>query len=76
MSIRSVRICEPGTPISVLGMGHVGLPTALGLAEFGWQVMGADGDANKLELIQVGEAPFYKPGLSELPAKHLRRGKR
>jgi UDP-N-acetyl-D-mannosaminuronate dehydrogenase len=29
--------------IAVLGLGHVGLPTALGFVEMGWEVIGADG---------------------------------
>ena len=27
--------------IAVLGLGHVGLPTALGFVEMGWEVIGA-----------------------------------
>ncbi len=57
--------------LAVLGLGHVGLPTALGLAELGWQVTGADSDAEKVRLIQRGEAPFHEPGLQELLDKHL-----
>ncbi len=60
--------------IAVLGMGHVGLPTALGLAELGWQVVGADDDSQKVALLRAGEAPFYEPGLQELLSKHLASG--
>jgi len=31
---------EPKIEIAVLGLGYVGLPTALGLAELGWRVTG------------------------------------
>lgn len=57
--------------IVVLGMGHVGLPTALGFAELGWQVVGADSDGAKIARLKTGECPFYEPGLQELLAKHL-----
>ena len=40
--------------IAVLGLGHVGLPTALGLADLGWRVVGADDDSAKVEGICRG----------------------
>ena len=39
---RMTKTSVEKTKIAVLGMGHVGLPTALGLAELGWEVIGAD----------------------------------
>lgn len=60
--------------IAVIGLGHVGLPTALGLAELGWNVIGADDDREKTALIGRGEMPFYEPGLEELLRKHLAAG--
>ena len=57
--------------LAVLGLGHVGLPTALGLAELGWQVTGADSDSEKVQLIQNGQAPFHEPGLQELLEKYI-----
>ena len=62
-------------PITVLGLGHIGLPTALGFAEFGRMVIGADSDPAKVALIRAGQPPFYEPGLSNLLAKHLQSGK-
>src|SRR5690349_9211040 len=61
--------------IAVLGMGHVGLPTALGLAELGWQVIGAEEDPAKVALLKAGRLPFFEPGLQELLTKHLKSGK-
>jgi len=61
-------------PIVVLGMGHVGLPTALGLAELGWTVFGADDAADKIERLKTGEATFYEPAMQELLTKHLASG--
>ena len=61
--------------IAVLGLGHVGLPTALGFVEMGWEVIGADDDASKLAMIQSGRAPFYEPGLDDLLARGLRSGR-
>jgi UDPglucose 6-dehydrogenase len=60
--------------IGVLGLGHVGLPTALGLAEIGWCIIGTDNDAAKVDQISRGIIPFYEPGLHELLQKHLASG--
>jgi UDPglucose 6-dehydrogenase len=61
--------------IAVLGLGHVGLPTALGFAELGWEVIGADDDASKVAMIQSGKTPFYEPGLNDLLARALASGR-
>src|SRR5271165_6690397 len=61
--------------LAVLGLGHVGLPTALGFAELGWDVIGADDDASKVETIRSGNAPFYEPGMEELLARGLASGR-
>ena len=63
------------TTITVLGIGHIGLPTALGLAELGYQVIGADDDASKVGLIRGGDPIFFEPGLGELLTKHLQSGR-
>jgi len=57
--------------IAVVGMGHVGLPTALGLASMGWDVIGADSSLPLISLLKRGEVPFYEPGLDDLLRKHL-----
>ncbi len=61
--------------ITVLGLGHIGLPTALGLADLGRQVIGADDDSAKVQRIRSGDPSFYEPGLTELLAKHLKSGR-
>src|SRR5206468_3208384 len=70
--LRSIRSRE--ARIAVLGMGHVGLPTALSLAAMGWNVLGADALPSVIEKLKAGHAPFYEPGLEELLREHL--GKR
>ena len=61
--------------IAVLGLGHVGLPTAVGFAEMGWEVIGADDDASKIAMIVSGQAPFYEPGLNDLLVRGLASGR-
>lgn len=61
--------------IAVIGLGHVGLPTAIGLADLGWQVTGADDDAAKARRIAAGEMPFYEPGAEPLLRRVLAAGR-
>ncbi len=61
--------------IGVFGLGHVGLPTAVGLAELGWQVIGTDSDAQKVALIAQGKSPFYEPDLEPLLQKNIAEGR-
>jgi len=61
--------------IAVMGTGYVGLVTAAGLAELGHQVIGADKDADKISRIASGRVPFYEPGLDDLLAANLRKGR-
>jgi UDPglucose 6-dehydrogenase len=70
---QDANLADP--PIAILGLGHVGLPTALGLAELGRRGTGADDDPAKIALIRAGQPPFYEPGVSDLLRKHLRSGR-
>ena len=65
------RIRSRRAKIAVLGMGHVGLPTALSLAEMGWKVLGADSATTQIERLRARYVPFFEPGLNELLDKHL-----
>jgi UDPglucose 6-dehydrogenase len=47
----------------LIGAGHVGLVTAVGLARLGHRVTVADIDATRIEGLQRGVAPIYEPGL-------------
>ncbi|MFW6176695.1 MAG: NAD(P)-binding domain-containing protein, partial [Thermoplasmatota archaeon] len=52
--------------ICVLGLGYIGLPTALLLAESGYKVVGFDIDDRKIEGLKRGILPFKESGLEEL----------
>ncbi len=52
--------------ICVLGLGYIGLPTSLLLAEAGHEITGVDIDEEKVELLKNGELPFEEPGMEEL----------
>jgi len=59
--------------IAVIGTGYVGLVTAVGLAEFGHKVIGADKVADKIERISRGDVPIYEPGLDDLLRSNLKK---
>jgi UDPglucose 6-dehydrogenase len=61
--------------IAVFGTGYVGLVTAVGLAELGHHVVGADKVAEKIDKIAKGEVPIYEPGLTELLESNLKKGR-
>ncbi|HXG42064.1 MAG TPA: nucleotide sugar dehydrogenase [Dehalococcoidia bacterium] len=50
---------------TVIGLGRIGLPTALWLTWQGHRVMGIDRDPSLVAAVNSGEAPFGEPGLRE-----------
>ena len=52
--------------ISVIGLGYIGLPTALLLANAGHEVHGVDINTWTIEKLGRKELPFLEPGLEEL----------
>jgi UDPglucose 6-dehydrogenase len=60
--------------ISVIGVGYVGLCTAVGFASRGFSVTASDAIAEKAQKISRGTAPFHEPGLDELLKKSIQDG--
>lgn len=60
--------------ISVIGVGYVGLCTAVGLASKGYRVYACDVDAEKIEKINRGIPPFHEPGLVEKLSECIKQG--
>lgn len=61
--------------VGIIGVGHVGLVTAAGMAELGHDAVGYDIDRAKLEILRTGHVPFVEPGLSELVGEGVRSGR-
>jgi UDPglucose 6-dehydrogenase len=57
--------------IGVIGLGFVGLTTALGFSESGIETIGYDIDYSKIGLIKSGKVPFYEPELKEALSRNL-----
>ena len=60
--------------ISIIGTGYVGLPTGVGMAELGHQVVCIDREISKIERLKKGEITLFEDGLEELLKKNLERG--
>lgn len=56
--------------VLVIGIGRVGLPLALVLADKGYDVVGADVNPDLISLVQQKKMPFIEEGAGELLEKH------
>lgn len=57
--------------ITVVGLGFVGLTTALGFASKGFRVFGCDTDLEKISNLRRGAIPFHEPHLSQVLKEKL-----
>lgn len=64
-SEREILGSEDKRSIAVIGLGHIGLPTALLLAQDN-EVVGVDVDETTVSTLESGELPFEEPGMREL----------
>jgi UDPglucose 6-dehydrogenase len=56
--------------LTVLGTGYLGLSHAVSMAALGFEVLGVDTDASRIDALNRAEVPIFEPGLQAL----LRRG--
>lgn len=57
--------------VTVVGLGFVGLTTALGFADFGHKVYGIEANPERMETIQAGKLPFMEPEMDKVLTKYL-----
>lgn len=60
--------------INVVGLGYIGLPTALMMASHGLNVIGTDCDEERVASLNDGTITFQENGLDDLYAKSLTAG--
>ncbi|MCG5218336.1 UDP-glucose dehydrogenase family protein [Streptosporangium sp. KLBMP 9127] len=61
--------------LTVLGTGYLGATHAASMAELGFEVLGLDIDAAKIERLRNGELPIHEPGLQEVLRRNLDSGR-
>jgi len=67
------RIQRKTSNISVIGLGYIGLPTALFIAMRGFNVRGVDTNQSMIESLKKGVIPIHEIGLSEIAENYLSR---
>src|SRR5574344_1674067 len=60
--------------INVIGLGYIGLPTALMMASHGVEVIGTDYNKKLVETLNEGRTTFKEKGLDELFNSALKAG--
>ncbi|MDK0814780.1 nucleotide sugar dehydrogenase [Clostridium perfringens] len=60
--------------INIIGLGYIGLPTALMFASHGVEVIGTDLNKNLVSKLNKGELTFEETGLEEIFSKALNKG--
>jgi UDPglucose 6-dehydrogenase len=61
--------------LSVIGTGYLGATHAAAMSSLGFQVVGVDVDAQKIEMLKQGKVPFYEPDLEELLEAEVKSGR-
>ncbi len=61
--------------ITIFGSGYVGLVTGACLADAGNHVICVDVDPAKIERLNRGEVPIHEPGLDEMIARNMAKGR-
>ena len=61
--------------VGIIGTGYVGLPTGLGLAEIGHDVVCIDSNAKKVAALNAGELTMFEEGLEDIFKKTLSLGR-
>lgn len=69
------RIKRGELPITVVGLGWMGLPTACLYAEAGAKVFGVDKNHKVVENVNNGVSPIPEPGLQKLLEKNVKAGR-
>jgi len=67
--LKSIKIKE--ADVSIIGMGYIGLPTALFYAMRGMKVRGIDTNQSLIDGLKKGVIPIHEEGLGDIAKEHL-----
>jgi UDPglucose 6-dehydrogenase len=65
----------PPPRLTVIGTGYLGATHAACMAELGFEVIGMDVDAARIEQLADGRTPIFEPGLGDLLRRNLDSGR-
>ena len=71
---RNYSLMHDFSKICILGLGYVGLPTAVIFANQGINVIGVDIDPNIVKLVNSGKTALIEPNLSALLSQVVKKG--
>lgn len=69
------RAKEKDLTITILGMGYIGLPTAIAFAKAGFTVKGFDVNRKVIEILKAGHIHIVEPSLQEAFEEALKSGR-
>ncbi|GLZ12102.1 UDP-glucose 6-dehydrogenase [Actinomadura sp. NBRC 104425] len=61
--------------LTVIGTGYLGATHAACMADLGYEVVGLDTDAAKVDRLSAGDLPVYEPGLEPILRRNLAAGR-
>jgi UDP-N-acetyl-D-mannosaminuronic acid dehydrogenase len=70
--VKRIRVRKAN--VGIIGLGRVGLPTALVFAQAGFRVKGVDIDRNKVNILQRGISYLSEPGIQNILKACLDKG--
>lgn len=65
------KIKRKGAKVSVIGLGYIGLPTALFYVMRDMDVRGIDTNASLVDGLKQGKIPIHEEGLGDIAGQHL-----
>lgn len=68
------KVEESRGSLTVIGLGYIGLPTAVVFAQAGWDVIGVDISERTVNMVNAGELPFVEEGMEEVLAQTVASG--
>ena len=72
-SMHTRKVFDSRMKIAMIGLGYIGLPTALAFAETGIEVTGVDNAPDKIESLINGTSKSTEPGLLPMVQRNLER---